>query len=119
VAFLESRGIDPEIAVRHPVHTVRADSDRKIMVPDARGTVLAFPFVDHGQIVNTKYRGTKTKKFWQSPGGTATFYGADIMDDPAFDGDQPLTIVEGEIDKLGACPSISRILLAKDERVRF
>jgi Toprim domain len=30
----------------------------------------------------------------------ATFYGADIMDDPAFDGDQPLTIVEGEIDKL-------------------
>ncbi len=34
--------------------------------PDSRGTVLAFPFVDHGQIVNTKYRGTRTKKFWQS-----------------------------------------------------
>jgi hypothetical protein len=36
----------------------------------------------------------------KSPAGTATFCGADIMDDPAFDGDQPLTIVEGEIDKL-------------------
>jgi len=36
----------------------------------------------------------------KSAGGAATFYGADIMDDPASDGDQPLTIVEGEIDKL-------------------
>jgi Toprim domain len=103
VEFLESRKIDIEIAVRHLVHTVRADSDyktNKLMVPDAKGTVLAFPYVDHGKIVSTKYRSTTTKKFWQSPGGAATFYGADIMDDPAFDGDQPLTIVEGEIDKL-------------------
>jgi twinkle protein len=100
VDFLESREISVEIAVRHLVHTVRADSERKIMVPDLCGSVLAFPFVDYGQITSTKYRSTKSKKFWQSPGGTATFYGADIMDDPAFDGDQPLTIVEGEIDKL-------------------
>jgi twinkle protein len=101
VDFLESRKIDIDLAVRHLIHTVRADSERGIMVPDIRGTVLAFPFVDHGKIASTKYRGTKTKKFWQAPGGTATFYGADIMDDPAIvSGEQPLTIVEGELDKL-------------------
>jgi Toprim domain len=82
------------------VHTAQVASDRKTMVPDPRGTVLGFPFVDHGEIVNTKYRDIKTKRFWQTKGGTATFYGADIMDDPAFSGDQPLTIVEGELDKL-------------------
>jgi twinkle protein len=100
VAFLESRGIDIEIATRHGVHTCRADSENKTMVPDIRGTVLAFPFFDHGVVVNTKYRATKSKKFWQSPGGTAPFYGADIMDDPALANDTPLTIVEGELDKL-------------------
>jgi hypothetical protein len=44
----------------------------------------------------------------KSPAGTATFYGADIMDDPAFDGDQPLTIVEGEIDKLASWQPVCR-----------
>jgi twinkle protein len=101
VDFLESRGIDIEIAVRHSVHTVRADTTNKIMVPDAKGTVLAFPFIDHGVVVNTKYRATRSKKFWQSPGGKATFYNADIMDDPAItSGNSPLTIVEGELDQL-------------------
>jgi twinkle protein len=100
VDFLESRGIDIEIAVRHSVHTVRADMTNK-MVPDAKGTVLAFPFIDHGAIVNVKYRATKSKKFWQSPGGKATFFNADIMDDPAItSGNAPLTIVEGELDAL-------------------
>jgi twinkle protein len=70
------------------------------MVPDQHGTVLAFPLFDQGVVVNTKYRAARSKKFWRSPGGTATFYGADIMDDPALANDTPLTIVEGEIDKL-------------------
>jgi twinkle protein len=110
VDFLESRKVDIEVALRHLVHTVRADSNykvNKLMVPDVKGTILAFPFVDHGKIVGTKYRSTGVKKFWQAPGGTPTFYGADIMDDPAFlahpkdpENAQALTIVEGEIDKL-------------------
>jgi hypothetical protein len=101
VDFLESREIDIEIAVRRSVHTVRADTTNKIMVPDAKGTMLAFPFIDHGAIVNVKCRATRSKKFWQSPGGKATFYNADIMDHPAIiSGNAPLTIVEGELDAL-------------------
>ena len=101
IDFLENRKIDVEIALRHLVHTCRADSENKKMVPDINGTALAFPYIDHGTIVSTKYRSTKSKKFWQSPGGSATFYGADIMDDPAVvNGDAPLVVVEGETDKL-------------------
>jgi twinkle protein len=41
------------------------------------------------------------KRFWQSQGGVATFYGADVMDDPAVtSGEAQLVIVEGELDKL-------------------
>ena len=46
LAALEQRGIDPETAIRYGVFTAKAerDGDGKVtMVPDAKGTVVAFP----------------------------------------------------------------------------
>jgi twinkle protein len=87
--WLEGRGISPELAARFGLCTVD-------------GNVLAFPFLDHGRVVNEKFRGPG-KKFWQKPGGKRTFWNADALDDPALvNNTAALIITEGEIDALTA-----------------
>jgi hypothetical protein len=99
--FLVARQIDPELAVQRGVYTCRPDAKLGVVVPDANGHILAFPYIDHEQEVGTKYRDIRSKRFWQSQGGVATFYGADLFDDPAVtSGEARLVIVEGELDKL-------------------
>jgi twinkle protein len=89
LAWLESRGISAETAVRHGLSTVD-------------GSVLAFPFIEGGKAVGTKFRGPN-KKFWQNAPARKTFWNADALDDPGLAaGTLPLIITEGEIDAMTA-----------------
>jgi twinkle protein len=87
--WLESRGIDPELAARWQVTTDDGE--------------LKFPRFDGGVEVGAKFRGPN-KKFRQTTGSKSVFWPtADILDDPALaDGTYPLIITEGEIDALTA-----------------
>lgn len=100
--WLEERGINTETALRYGVYTGRRDQVAGCVVADPRGSVLVFPFEEHGAIVAEKYRGPN-KSFWQRAGGRRTFWNADVLDDPALgEGRYPLIITEGEIDCLTA-----------------
>ncbi len=98
---LEDRGISAETAVRFGVYTAsRTESGE--MLPDERGNVLAFPFLERGNVVAEKYRGPG-KRFSQRPDGRRTFWNSDVLDDPSLiAGHQALVITEGEIDALTA-----------------
>jgi len=98
--FLESRKLDPELAVRFGVHTARRAGHET--VPSATGDVIAFPFWEGDSVVATKYR-TLDKKFWQATGGRSSFWNVDALRDPAFAaGRMPVIITEGELDALTA-----------------
>jgi twinkle protein len=103
--WFEKRGIDPELATRFGIHTVRNTAPKgqpAVMVPDPRGNVLAFPIMERGAEVGMKYRAPQ-KQFWQREGGKRTFWNSDVLDEPALhDGRSPLIIVEGEPDCLAA-----------------
>ena len=97
--WLTKRGIDTEVAIRMGTYSVRRDQDGQL-VNDPEGDIIAFPFVKDGEIVGHKYRGPH-KTFWQQANGRKQFYNADILESPELhNGDQPLVIVEGEMDAL-------------------
>lgn len=86
--WLESRGIDPEQAVRSGLYTDDG--------------ALVFPFIVDGKEVGAKYRGAG-KKFWQKAPEKRTFWNSGILDDPGIaSGTYPLIITEGEVDCLTA-----------------
>lgn len=89
MAWIQSRGIDPETAIRFGICS--------------RDDVLVFPYTDRGETVNEKHR-RPNKRFSQIPGGKKTFWNADILDDPALrDATKAkLIITEGEMDALTA-----------------
>lgn len=101
----QNRQIDPAIASHSGVYTgssVTNDAGETVVVPDPKGNIVVFPFVDGGQAVGEKYR-APGKRFWQRRGGRKTFWNADCMDDPALEaGTKSLVITEGEIDALTA-----------------
>lgn len=100
--WFERRGISAETAAKYHVYTgSKSDLDGAIM-PDAKGNVLVFPYIDQGVDVGEKYR-VHPKQFWQRTGGKKTFWNADVLDDPALqDGRSALLITEGEVDALTA-----------------
>lgn len=99
IKWLDRRGISAEIAVRYHVYTGSRSLDGGVE-PDARGNILAFPYIDRGLDVAEKYR-THPKQFWQRTGGKKTFWNADVLDDPALhEGRAALVITEGEVDAL-------------------
>lgn len=102
IKFLETRGISEEVAVHYGIAT--ASSVGSEVRADSNGSLILFPFVEHGNVVAEKYRTLKgEKKFWQRPGGRRTFWNSDVLDDPSLvDGREPLIITEGEIDALTA-----------------
>ena len=101
IEAFERRNISAETAVRYEIYTASRQPDESV-VPDIDGNIVVFPFLEHGIIVNEKYR-APGKKFWQRAGGRRTFWNADALDDPALDaGHQALVITEGEIDALTA-----------------
>ena len=101
VKAFEGRGINGETAARLEIYTAKPGIDGGV-IPDAKGNIVVFPFIEFGSVVNEKYRGPE-KKFWQMKGGRRTFWNSDVMDDPALsNGTQALVITEGEIDALTA-----------------
>lgn len=104
-AAFERRKINVETAVRYGAYTGSALKDGGTVVPDSRGNVVVFPYVDHGAEVAAKYRAPH-KRFWQMPNGRRTFWNADVLDDPALqDGRNALVITEGELDALSVLDS--------------
>jgi twinkle protein len=98
--FLESRGINIELAVRFGIFTAKRAGHE--MVPSESGTVIGFPFWDDEVCVNEKFR-TLDKRFWQTPNGRCCFYNLDALRDPLFEsGHSPVVITEGELDCLTA-----------------
>jgi len=107
VEFFVQRGISPELATRFEVYTgavVGKPGERRVE-PSARGNVIAFPFFEHGVVVNEKYRAERDgeKFFWHRKGGKRTFWNADVLDDPQLEaGTQALVIAEGFEDAMVA-----------------
>jgi twinkle protein len=106
----EKRGISAETAARFQIYTGSAvyledeEGNRSLdrVDPDPAGNIIVFPFLEHGVVINEKYRNPQ-KKFMQKKGGRRTFWNSDVLDDPALqDGRQALIITEGEIDGLTA-----------------
>lgn len=101
VQAFERRAISPDLAAKFAIFTASRAADGEI-IADPKGNVIVFPFLEHGRVVNEKYR-APGKKFWQRAGGRRTFWNADALDDPALkSGHMPLVITEGEIDALTA-----------------
>ena len=101
VEAFERRGISAELAARFQIYTASRTADGSVLA-DGKGNIVVFPFVEHGAVVNEKYR-APPKKFWQRQGGRQTFWNADALDDPLLEsGHLALVITEGEIDALTA-----------------
>jgi twinkle protein len=102
IEWFANRAIPREVIERMGIYTGKLVGGE--VQPDADGDVIAFPFFDHGKIVNEKYRGKPkpdgSKKIWQKVGGKRTFYNVDALDHPALRGGAPLVVVEGEPDLL-------------------
>lgn len=104
VEFFESRKISADLVAKFEIYTAGHGANGGT-VPNEHGDIIVFPFIEHGVVVNEKFRGPG-KKFWQSKGGRKTFWNADALDDPALEtGQFPLTITEGEPDGLSAIES--------------
>lgn len=100
--WFDSRGISGETVVRMSVYSGRrvGGGGNSSVEPHAMGDVIAFPFLENGEVVAEKYRAAG-KQFSQRPNPRRTFYNSDVLDDPALaTGNAALVIVEGEIDCL-------------------
>ena len=101
IEAFERRNISAETAARFAIYTASRALDGEV-IPDSAGNIVVFPFVEHGAVVNEKFR-APGKKFWQRQGGRRTFWNADALDDPPLaTGPLSLVITEGEIDALTA-----------------
>jgi twinkle protein len=106
LAWFEGRAIDVETVLRMGVFSGRLErrgdeaNPENVVVADANGDILVFPYLEAGQEVNAKYRAAG-KRLWQKVGGKKTLYNSDVLDDPALKtGEAALVWVEGEPDCL-------------------
>ena len=96
--WLEDRGISAEIATNMGLYSGRRGDTG--VEPDAKGTILVYPYLENGVEANAKYRGPG-KRFWQKKDGKKLFWNRDVLADPSLqDGSHPLVITEGENDAL-------------------
>ncbi len=87
-AWLEGRGLTPEVLMRNRVTTAT------VFMPqvNAETNAIAFPYLRNGEAVNCKYR-DREKNFRMVSGAERLLYGYDDIQETTL-------IVEGEIDKL-------------------
>ncbi|UEM11705.1 AAA family ATPase [Bradyrhizobium barranii subsp. barranii] len=100
VEFFEARGISPELAAKFEIYTgtLVGEKPNRHVVANPSGNILVYPFIEHGVVVNEKYRTERDgeKFFWHRKGGKRTFWNADVLDDPLLEaGTQALVITEG------------------------
>lgn len=94
--WIESRGLDPELAEKFGLETVVREGK----------AWLAVPYLESGQAVNHKYRKTGTKDHRMDTGAPLGLWNADCLSDPKVRGGQaPVVITEGEWDALAAIQS--------------
>lgn len=88
--WLETRGLDPELAVK-----LGFESSAN------RGGELVIPYYVGTEVVNHKYRKLGDKEFRQDAGATKCFWNFNVICDVSL-ADQPLIITEGELDAMAA-----------------
>jgi len=99
IEAFERRSISAETAARFAIYTASRAADGTV-IPDGAGNIVVFPFIEHGAVVNEKYRGPG-KKFWQRNRRTSHVLERDALDDPALEtGQLSLVITEGELDAI-------------------
>ncbi len=92
VAWLEARGLDPELASRMGWFSAKTSyGDEWVKIPYRRG----------GKVINHKSRKLAEKKFLNDKGAEHDLWNVDCLSDATLDG-YPLIITEGEFDAL-AC----------------
>lgn len=100
LSLLSARGISEQTAVRVGLKSVSINDGPQFR----QGVWVEIPFYIGTEIVNKKYRRLDDKQFTQSKGGEQTWYNYNVLTDPTLK-DQPLIVVEGEMDALAAMQS--------------
>lgn len=91
--WLTARGLDPVLAEKFGLTTVKRDDS----------AWLAVPYVEGGQTINHKYRKTSEKDHRMDTGAPLALWNADCLSDPKVrSGQAPVVITEGEWDALAA-----------------
>jgi twinkle protein len=86
-AWLESRGLDVELAAKYGLAS--------------KGNYLAFPYTRKGTVVSCKLRDTKEKRFkFDREGAQRVLSNLACLEDASSNPEEPLIIVEGELDAL-------------------
>lgn len=103
---IEDRGLSVETAAAMGLYSGRRLRDGSIEA-DESGNILCFPYFEHGDEVNTKYRWSQDgqRRFMQRKDAVKTLYNADVLFHPALmealsEGNESLIWVEGEFDVL-------------------
>lgn len=95
-AWIEARGLDPQLAVKLGLETVMRDGR----------AWLAIPYLEAGQAINHKYRLTSEKDHRMDTGAPLALWNADCLRDlKARNGQAPVVITEGEWDAIAAIQS--------------
>jgi len=95
-AWIEARGLDPQLADKLGLETVMRDGK----------AWLAIPYLEGGQPINHKYRLTSEKDHRMDAGAPLALWNADCLRDPkARNGQAPVVITEGEWDAMAAIQS--------------
>jgi twinkle protein len=91
IEWIEARGLDPRLAEALGLETVQREGK----------AWLAVPYLDHGEIVNHKFRRTAEKDHRMEPGAPLALWNADCLSDPkVLNGQAPVVITEGEWDAI-------------------
>lgn len=95
LAWIDSRGIDPELAVRLGLESYLTGGGEEVLI---------FPYVVGDQQVNRKHRKLPKGGFWQDADATKCFFNFNVLMDPSL-ANEPLVITEGEPDAMVAIQS--------------
>jgi twinkle protein len=91
VAWIEARGISGDLAAKLGLETVERNGAKW----------LAVPYVEHGRVLNHKYRLTSEKRHMMDDGAPLILWNLDALDRAAESG-QPWVLCEGEWDAMTA-----------------
>lgn len=91
--WIEARGIDPVLAEKFGLETVKRDGK----------AWLAVPYLERGEVINHKYRLTSEKDHRMDTGAPLALWNGDCLSDPKVQSGQASVIItEGEWDALAA-----------------